>query len=448
MNLALPEVASEVGSPPSSFPALPVSGWSIDSRTVQPGDVFVALHGPNHDGHAFLEEAFRRGAVAAVVDRPVEATGPVLRVDDTLIALQVMAAHARLRWGGKLIAVTGSAGKTTTKEIIAHLLGAVMPVGKSAGNLNNHIGLPLSILRLAPDTRVAVVEIGMNHAGEIRRLASIAKPDIGVITNVGHAHVEFFDSIEGTAVAKRELIESLPPDGVAVLNADDSRVVRFREVHPGRTITFGLSPAAEVHAEMVEYRPGGVRFRLGDSLWIEAPLEGIHGVLNLLAGIAVAGLFDIEPHRLVEAARSIEKDPGRGRRLTHRGITVLDDCYNSNPEAAQRMLELLRAEPARRRIAVLGEMLELGRWSESLHREVGRHVALCGIHMLIGIRGAACHIVDEAVKAGLPRGAAFFFDDPAEAGDFLRGEACAGDAVLFKGSRGTRVEKALERFLN
>ena len=274
---------------------------------------------------------------------------------------------------------------------------------------------------------------------------------MGVISGIetGEAARESFDAIIDRVKRARPdaaiggvIIEKEMPKGLELL------IGGRMDPSFGRTITFGLSPAAEVRAEMIEYRPGGVRFRVGDSLWFEAPLEGVHGVMNLLAGIAVAGLFDIEPRKLVEAARSLEAAGGRGRRLAHRGITVFDDCYNSNPEAAQRMLELLRTEPARRRIAVLGEMLELGRWSESLHREVGRHVALCGIHMLIGIRGAACHMVDEAVKAGLSRGAAFFFDDPAEAGEFLRGKAREGDAVLFKGSRGTRVELALERFLN
>ena len=448
MNFPLPAVAAALGALSSGCPSLPVTGWSVDSRSVQPGDVFFAIRGPHHDGHQFVEDVFRRGAVAAVVDRPVEASGTLLQAGDSLEALQALAAWARKQWGGKLVAVTGSAGKTTTKEVIAWLIEGVMPVGRSAGNFNNHVGLPLSILRLPSEAPVAVVEIGMNHAGEIRRLASIAAPDVGVVTNVGHAHVEFFDSIEEVALAKRELIESLPPDGVAVLNADDPRVARFAAIHPGRTVTFGLSREAQVRACNVKYRAGGVRFRVGNSIWFHAPVEGAHGVLNLLAGIAVAGALGIEPERLAERARSIPVGDQRGRRLSHQGITIIDDCYNSNPEAAQRMLELLRAEPARRRVAVLGEMLELGRWSESLHREVGCHAAACGVDVLIGIRGAASHMLQEAVKAGVPGGAAFFFEDPVEAGEFLRGQTRAGDAILFKGSRGTHVEKALERYMS
>ncbi|RPI13394.1 MAG: UDP-N-acetylmuramoyl-tripeptide--D-alanyl-D-alanine ligase, partial [Acidobacteriales bacterium] len=249
------------------------------------------------------------------------------------------------------------------------------------------------------------------------------------------------------ALAKRELIEALPPAGVAVLNADDPLVARFREIHPGRTVTFGLDEGADVRPEVVEHNPDGVRFRLGDSLWFESPMAGVHGLLNLLAGIAVAGVLGVEPRSLQGAVRALGAGAGRGRRFLHQGITIFDDCYNSNPEAVRRMLDLLQAEPARRRIAVLGEMLELGRWSESLHREVGRHVAACGIQLLIGIRGAASHMVDEAVKAGLSGSAAFFFEDSAEAGNFLRGQAGPGDAILFKGSRATRVEKALESFM-
>jgi len=447
MKFGLREVAAAIGAPVAELPPSLATGWSVDSRSIVAGDVFFALRGPNHDGHEFVAEAFRKGAVAVVADRPLQAEGVVLRVPDTLEALQALAAWARRAWGGRVVAVTGSAGKTTTKEVIARLLETVMLVGKSSGNLNNHVGLPLSILRLPPEAPAAVLEIGMNHPGEIRRLAAVARPDVGVVTNVGHAHVEFFGSIGKVALAKRELIEGLPGDGVAVLNADDPRVLAFREVHAGRAVTFGLSPGADVRAEEVEQRPGGVRFRVGGALWFESPMAGVHSVLNLAAGLAVAGLFGIKPAELQDVIRSLDAGDMRGRRFSHRGVTVIDDCYNSNPEAVRRMLDLLRAEPAGRRWAVLGEMLELGRLSEALHREVGSHVASCGIDVLIGIRGAASSMVDQAVKAGISDGAAFFFEDPAEAGELVRREAREGDAILFKGSRGTHVEKALERFM-
>jgi UDP-N-acetylmuramoyl-tripeptide--D-alanyl-D-alanine ligase len=293
---------------------------------------------------------------------------------------------------------------------------------------------------------VAVLEMAMNHAGEIRALSAIARPNIGVVTNVGFAHMEAFDSIEGVAAAKRELIESLPANGIAVLNADDPLVSRFRETHPGRTITFGLSAAADVRAENLEQTSDGVRFTVQGVLF-ESPLTGRHNVLNLLAGIAVAGLFDIRPDQLVDVVRDISPASMRGEKFRNNGILILNDCYNSNPDAARAMLDVLRDTPAQRRIAVLGEMLELGRWAESLHRDVGSYAARSGVDVLVGIRGAALHLVDAAREAGQAVDAAFFFDDAASAGDRLRQIAKPGDVILFKGSRGTHVERALERFL-
>ncbi len=443
MKFQLGQIASALGLT-VEHPAAAVIGWSVDSRTLAAGDLFFALRGPNHDGHAYVEDVLRRGAVAVVVDQPVTG-GEALVVPDTLAALETVACWARNKWDGQVVGVTGSAGKTTTKEVIAQLLSTELAVGKTAGNLNNHVGLPLSILRLPQESRAAVLEIGMNHPGEIRHLAGIARPNVGVVTNVGFAHAEFFDSVDGVALAKRELIESLSADGVAVLNADDPRVAQFREIHRGPVVTFGTSPFADVRPLQVDYTPGGIRFRLGQTDF-ECSLVGRHGLLNVLAGIAVAGVFGIAPERLTEAVRALAPGKMRGERFTHAGITILNDCYNSNPEAVRAMLDVLRDTPARRRIAVLGEMLELGRWSEPLHRDVGSYAAACGVDVLVGIRGAARQMVDEAVRSGLPAGAALFFDDPAAAGDFLRTQLTEGDAVLFKGSRGTHVETALERF--
>lgn len=444
MKLSLGQVACVLGADPPQTDTL-ISGWSTDSRTVEPGDLFFALRGSRHDGHDYVGEAFARGAVAAVVERDTS-EGPLLRVPDTLAALQRLAAWARKQWGGRVVAVTGSAGKTTTKEAIARLLETAMRTGKSAGNLNNHVGVPLSILRLPDECEAAVLELAMNHAGEIRQLARIARPDIGVVTMVGWAHAGNFGSLEEIALAKRELIEELGPDGVAVLNADDPRVAEFRRVHPGRTVTFGFSEAADVRAREARSQADGVCF-VCDGVEFETRLAGRHGVRNILAALAVARVFGIPFESLREPVRSLEPGPMRGERFTHRGVTVINDCYNANPEAVCAMLDVLRSVPAKRRWAVLGEMAELGAWSEGLHREVGRQVASGGIDWLVGIRGAARYIVEEAVRSGLPDRAAFFFADPPEAGDFLRERVEPGDAVLFKGSRATQVETALERFL-
>ncbi len=449
MILEWDDVARAMRATAAAAPGRKIAGWSIDSRTLVAGDLFFALRG-QHDGHEFVQAALDQGAAGAVVD---VARGDVpagdanlLVVWDTLAALQELAAWARCRWGGKVVGVTGSAGKTTTKDLIAHLLSAEMAVGKTIGNLNNHMGVPLSILRLPDDACVAVLEMGMNHAGEIRALARIARPEIGVVTNVGYAHVEAFGSIEGVALAKRELIEELPSAGVAVLNADDPLVAAFRDVHRGRVVTFGLSENADVRAEGVGLEEAGVRFRYR-GVAFESPLVGRHGLSNILAALAVAGIFEIPPERLRDPVRNFTPGKMRGERLEHNGIVIWNDSYNSNPEAARAMVDVLRATPARRRVAVLGEMLELGQSTEPLHRDIGKYVAAQGIDVLIGIRGAARFTVEEAVQAGLSDSAAYFFEDPGTAGDFVRGLVREGDAVLFKGSRGVRVEQALERLV-
>jgi UDP-N-acetylmuramoyl-tripeptide--D-alanyl-D-alanine ligase len=444
MILSLADIARVAGSAVALSGA--VSGYSIDSRTIQPGEIFFAIRGETFDGHDFIEQVFEKGAVAAVVDREVPAAGPLMRVPDVLVALQNVATWTRQRWNGDVVAVTGSAGKTTTKDIITALLSPKIAAGKTTGNFNNHIGLPLSILRLPDDIRVAVLELGMNHAGEIRDLAKIAQPNIGVVTNVGYAHVENFDSIEGVAAAKRELVEALPPSGVAVLNIDDPRVRRFGDHYSGRVITFGTSEAADVLAQDITMLESGSRFRVGTTRF-ETSLLGRHGIRNILAGIAVAQVFGIQPAELTETVRSLAPGKMRGERITTRGMTVINDCYNSNPDAARGMIEVLRDIPAQRHIAVLGEMLELGRWAEPLHRDVGRYAAECGISVLVGIRGAARSIVDGAIESGLAMTAAYFFPSPEEAGEAIRRIAQPGDAILFKGSRGTRVERALEAFL-
>jgi UDP-N-acetylmuramoyl-tripeptide--D-alanyl-D-alanine ligase len=444
-----PAILSPVGlTAGSTVSGSTVSGWSIDSRTANPGDCFFALRGPLKDGHDYVSNVVEKGAALAIVERPIDAKILQLIVPDSLAALQQLASKARARWGGTVIGVTGSAGKTTTKDAIASLLNVQVRTGRTFGNYNNHYGVPLSILRLPDDCRAAVIEMGMNHAGEIRELTRIARPQIGVVTNAGWAHAEYFENgIEGVALAKRELIEELPASGIAVLNADDERVREFRHIHPGRSILYGLSDLskdAEVYAEDVRLCPNGARFRcLG--VEFESPLAGRHGVSNVLAAIAVARAMGIAPERLRDAVRTIATGKMRGEQTVTGGVTIINDCYNANPEAMRSMLELLRGTPARRRIAVLGEMLELGREAGNLHREIGQFAAEQGIDALLGVRGAARFMVDGAIGAGLSGSAAVFFEAPEAAGDFLRDYVRPGDAILFKGSRGVQVENALER---
>lgn len=441
MELSLDQICevTEARFDNSETLATRVSGWSVDSRTTAPGDVFFALPGEKFDGHDYVAAVLAKGAAAAVVSRPVSVKGNVLQVADTLKALQQLAAFARTQWAKPVVAVTGSAGKTSTKDIIAALLSLRFRTGKTLGNFNNHIGLPLSILRTPNDSELAVLEMGMNHAGEIRDLCRIAKPDAGVVTNVGYAHVENFDSIEDVAAAKRELIEGLTPGGTAILNADDARVAEFTKVHAGRSITYGISADAEVKAEDLVLTSAGSEFTV-EGTPFSTRLRGRHNVSNILAGIAAAKIFEIAPSELREVVAGLTPGKMRGERHIWNGITVLNDSYNANPEAVRHMLDVLRNEDSIRRIAVLGEMLELGVAAERLHREVGEYAAACGIDIVIGIRGAARAMVTQTATLNT---CAIFFETPEEAGKYLRTFVKPGDSILFKGSRGTHVEHAL-----
>ncbi len=425
-----------------------ISKWSIDSRTIEADAMYFALTGENHDGHKFLADAAKKGAAAAVVRAgAAEQLGlPMLHVPDTLAALTDLAKTVRTKFAGTVIGVTGSAGKTTTKDIIWSLLSVSGLTGRTEGNFNNHIGVPLTILRQPEGARAHVIELAMNHMGEIRHLCAIARPQIGVVTNIGFAHVENFVDISEIAAAKRELIESLPRTGVAVLNADDERVTQFAKAHPGRSITYGIEHEADVRAEAVSLSEDGVRFRVGGTEF-QSKVTGRHAVLNILAGIAVAGELGASPSSLKEAIAALKSGKMRGERLFHNGVAIINDCYNANPEAMLAMLDVLAASTGKPKIAVLGEMRELGNMSGELHARVGAHAAALGIDYLIGVSGAAVFMVAEAVKKGMPRQAGIFVETSEEAGDALKHIATSGAVVLMKGSRGTRVELALERFL-
>lgn len=419
------------------------SSWSIDSRTIQPGDFFIALRGDRFNGHDYVDIAMERGAVAALVDHPMP--GRVVIVPDTQEGLENLGRQARQQWGKTVVAITGSAGKTTTKDIIASLLSIKLKTAKTVGNLNNDIGVPLSILRIPDDSEVAVLEMGMNHTGEISHLCSIAKPNIGVITNIGYAHIENFESINGIAHAKGELIDSLGPDGIAILNSDDPHVLGLKSRHSGKTITYGTTENAQIRATDIESLPPGGNFTV-DGVRFHSSLIGKHNLLNILAGIATAQALGIPLSSMVEVVNALAPSRMRGERMMHQGIHILNDSYNSNPDAVQVMIDTLMDLPGDRKIAVLGEMLELGAWSDPLHHKTGTYAAGKNISILIGIQGKAMQMIEAARQAGMKENA-FFFHTPEEAGNFLKTQVRAGDSILFKGSRGTQVEKALERFL-
>jgi UDP-N-acetylmuramoyl-tripeptide--D-alanyl-D-alanine ligase len=424
-------------------------GYSIDSRTVRPGELFFAVKGDRLDGHDFVEQALSRGAIAAVVRRDQLARfsnmAGLLAVDDTLIALQTLATAVRKIWGKTAIGVTGSMGKTTTKEAMAHLLAVKYRVHRTKGNFNNHFGLPLGLLTLESGYDLAVVEMGMSHAGEISALAQIAQPNQAVITNVAPVHLESFDSIAGIARAKYELIEALPHHGTAVLNADDEYVSQFGRDFKGKVVMFGLNPTADVRAENIEVLgTEGTRFDLVSHEMrqpVQSPLLGKHNVYNVLAAAAVAHEHGITPSEIAAALPSLEPADKRGQVVQLGNITVLYDCYNSSPMALMAAVDTLATMPARRRIVVAGEMLELGATGEQLHRECGRYMAGSKLDFLLGVRGLAEPMVEAAREAGMK---AEFVATPEEAGEWLARETSEGDVVLLKASRGVKLEKALE----
>jgi UDP-N-acetylmuramoyl-tripeptide--D-alanyl-D-alanine ligase len=423
-------------------------GYSIDSRTVQPGELFFAVKGERLDGHDFVEQALSRGAVAAVVEKAQLARysnrAALLAVDDTLSALQTLAAAVRKMWGKTAIGVTGSIGKTTTREAMAHLLAVKYRVHRTKRNFNNHFGLPLGLLTLEPEYDLAVVELGMSHSGEISALARIALPNQAVVTNVAPVHLESFDSITGIARAKYELIEALPNGGTAVLNADDEYVCQFGRDFKGKVILFGFK-AADVRAENIEVLGSeGTRFDLvsqGIRQPVQSPLLGKHNVYNVLAAAAIALEHGITLSEIAAAVPSLQPADKRGQVFQLGQATVLYDCYNSSPKALKAAVDTLAAMPARRRIVVAGEMLELGTTSEQLHRECARYMAESKLDYLLGVRGLAKAMVEVAREAGLE---AELVATPEAAGEWLARETREGDVVLLKASRGVKLEKALE----
>jgi UDP-N-acetylmuramoyl-tripeptide--D-alanyl-D-alanine ligase len=453
MKLLLTRIAEFIAAMGQYDGCAMAQGYSVDSRTVQSGELFFAVKGERLDGHDFVEQALGRGAISAVVrkDQLSRYSNPagLLAVDDTLVALQTLATAVRKIWGKTAIGVTGSIGKTTTKEAIAHLLAIKYRVHRTKGNFNNHFGLPLGLLTLESEYDVAVVEMGMSHSGEIAALARIALPNQAVVTNVAPVHLEGFDSIAGIARAKYELIEALPHGGVVVLNADDEYVSQFGRDFKGKVVMFGLKPTADVRAENIEaLGPEGTRFDLISHEMrqpVQSPLLGKHNVYNVLAAAALAHEHGITPSEIAGALPSLEPADKRGQVVQLGNITVLYDCYNSSPKALMAAVDTLAAMPGRRRIVVAGEMLELGATGEQLHRDCGRYMAGNAggskVDFLLGVRGLAKPMVEAATEAGLK---AEFVATPEEAGEWLARATREGDVVLLKASRGVKLEKALE----
>ncbi|HKM89850.1 MAG TPA: UDP-N-acetylmuramoyl-tripeptide--D-alanyl-D-alanine ligase [Candidatus Acidoferrales bacterium] len=463
---------SFAGSRETAGLAACIAGVSIDSRSVARGELFFAVRGERHDAHEFVAAALGAGAVAAVVSaQRAGEYDPALRprllcVDDPLAALQRLAREWRMEWARRaagrgatrrrVAGVTGSVGKTTTKEILAALLGTRFGTLKSTGNLNNLYGVPLTLARLGEEHEAAVVEMGMSRSGEIARLAWMARPEVGVVTRVAPVHLEFFGSVEEIAAAKRELIEGLcGEDPVAVLNADDPRVAAFAEVMetrvPGRVITFGESPDADFRATRITERGldgTDLEFDCTEgTATLRIPLVGRHNALDALAALAAASCWGIGVEDARRAFGGLSPGTMRGEVVRFEaGFTVINDCYNSSPAALAAVLPTLAHTPGfGRRILVAGEMLELGPRSPQLHREAGAQAAAFGnIDWIIGVQGDAEELLRGAAAAGHPRSQERFFPGAGEAAEFFSGFAAPGDLVLLKGSRSVHLERVME----
>jgi UDP-N-acetylmuramoyl-tripeptide--D-alanyl-D-alanine ligase len=428
---------------------VPVTGVSIDSRHLGIGEAFFAIQGPNRDGHGFLRDAAARGASCLVVHNlpdDLPPSVPTILVDDTTRALGRLAAYHRARFTVPVAAVTGSNGKTTTKEMMASVLGTFGPVLKPEGSFNNQWGLPLTLLRLGPEHKALALELGANTAGEIASLAAICRPTVGAVTVVQSAHMEFFGSLDGVAEEKSALVRAIPPDGAVVLNADDPRVLAMHTQSRARVLYFGTRPGADVFAAGPAEDDGdGLRFTLAAGTArrpARLHFAGRHNVINALAAAGIGLALGLT---LEQVARGLEAaHPAKGRCVWRRagGLRILDDTYNANPTSVSAALATLSAATGARRVAVLGDMLELGEISEAAHRDMGRAVAASGAAEFIGMGRWAQTAVEAARQAGLAESHhVTTFEDTVA---LLLKRLAPGDAVLVKGSRGMRMERVVD----
>jgi UDP-N-acetylmuramoyl-tripeptide--D-alanyl-D-alanine ligase len=419
-----------------------VSRYAFDSRRIEQGGLFFARHGESRDGHDFVKDACAGGAVGAVVERMVDDVprGFVqIEVPKSLDALQGLAGHVRGRLAIPVVAISGSNGKTTTKEMLAAILSPSMKTYKSPGNFNNHIGLPMAILGVPEATEVLVVELGSNHRGEIAGLSDIAAPTLGVITNVGKAHIGHFGSLAEVAREKTDLIRHLASRGKAVVNGDDRDLLSALGDVNVRTIFFGLGEGLDYRATDIEgdsisgvgFRVAGVRVRLAAA--------GLHNVYNALAAIAAAAELGVSPAEAADALEGFR--PVRTKTYAGAGITIIDDSYNANPDSVRAALALLSGYPTGRKVFVMGEMLELGEASARLHHQAGEAIASSGVDVLIAIGRLTREATVGAFAKGMPADCVFFFEDKAEAIASIRKILAPGDVVLVKGSRGAALEE-------
>lgn len=471
-----PDTISQEPLPLSAFPSV-----SIDSRTLSPGECFIAIQGDQFDGHNFIEAALHKEASVVIHSMPLSSclhtsqgrgtAQPALandssngstrrqplflQVSDTTVALQTLAQYVRKKWGNRVLAITGSMGKTTVREFTFTLLSQMFDVFQSPGNFNNEIGLPLSLLDLKEHNKIAVLELGMNHAGEIRALGKICTPDTVLITNVAPVHLKFFSSVDEIGAAKGEILECLPAAGLLFFNADDPRVCELARRHPGKKISFGLEDKADVRISNFEIQTlQDMEFEVvawGERFAASVPFAGQHFLYNLAAAVAVALSFGLSQQQVLEGISRLEPPLMRGRTLemaksTTPPVTIWDDSYNSNPNALKAVLDTIkRLKGFHHKILALGEMLELGSTAPELHRQAGQEVAHSGVDLLVTVGKNGLYIQEGAQAEGFLSNKTVHCESAEQAAEFLATRIESGDLLVVKGSRGVQMEKIVQR---
>ena len=452
-ELTLKQIADWCGGKVSArFEHLRVSRMQSDSRKVRSGDLFVALKGAKADGHDFAETAINHGAVAALVSRPISEKLPSIEAEDTLRAYGEIAAGYRKLTGVKVVGITGSVGKTTTKEMTASILEAVYHTAKTEGNHNNNLGLPMTIMDMPENTEVAVLEMGMNHSGEMEYLSSIARPDLAIITNIGTMHIEHLGTREGILQAKLEIMRGMPDDGAGVFNGDEPLLWNIRAIGKHKKYYYGIeNHACDVTATDIVELDDGVRFVVhgfGQQFELFVPMLGRHAVYNALAATTVGLLLGVKPEQIQARFSSFHNTGMRQKIYVKNGVTIIEDCYNAGPESTEAALDVLAGiKTDGRRIAVLGDMLELGNRSAAEHYRIGR-LAVGKADLLLTYGEHSVRTLTGAITGGMNPKNTDHFDTHEDMAHMLKMRVSEGDVVLFKGSRGMRMEKVLQLFLD
>ena len=453
LQISIREIAEATGGSCKASTETIITGISTDSRKIGAGDLFIPLIGDNFDGHDYIAAAFEKGAAAALSQKPVRdfPGGTVISVENTLKALQALAALYRSRFEIPFTGITGSVGKTSTKEMVACALGTRYNVLKNEGNLNNEIGVPLTVFRLEESHEAAVVEMGMSGFGEISALTAIVKPRVGIITNIGISHIEKLGSRQNILKAKLEILEGLQPGGLLILNGDDSLLSGVKDLLKVRTVSYGLNEGVDYQAVNVHSRGiNGIDFDIcikSGEYAVHVPAPGIHNVYNALAAIAAGLELSVPMQDIIDGIAQFRTGRMRMDIISANGLTVINDAYNASPQSVKAALDVLGELECDRRFAVLGDMLELGEWSEQAHTQTGIDAASCRLDYIVTVGPNAANIAKGSVGAGFPSDCAVSFSTNAEASEFLDGVLQSGDAVLVKGSRGMKMEEIVQKLI-